>query len=76
LLDAGAGILSDLQSGSPLWLIGAAQKALTARNTFKGANLKSLVKSEATAIGTKAITSGIKNNAGRFFPTPKSPPTN
>jgi hypothetical protein len=76
LLDAGGGILEDLQSGSPLGLIGAAQKALTARNTFKGADLKSLTKSEAAALGTKAITSGIKNNAGRFFPTPKTPPTN
>jgi hypothetical protein len=76
LLDAGGGILSDLQSGGPLGLIGAAQKALTARNTFKGADLKSLVKSEGAALGVSAITSGIKNNAGRFFPTPKSPPTN
>jgi len=76
LLDAGGGILSDLQSGGPLGLIGATQKALTARNTFKGKDLASLAKSEATSIGTKAITSGIKNNAGRFFPTPKSPPTN
>lgn len=76
LLDAGGGILQDLSSGSPLGLIGAAQKALTARNTFKGKDLKSLAKSEATSLGTKAITNGIKNNAGRFFPTPKSPPTN
>lgn len=76
LLDAGGGILQDLQSGGPLGLIGAAQKALTAKNTFKGADLKSLAKSEATALGTSAITSGIKNTGGRFFPTPKSPPTN
>ena len=76
LLDAGGGILEDLASGGPLGLIGAAQKALTARNTFKGKDLRSIAKSEATALGTKAITGGIKNNAGRFFPTPKSPPTN
>ena len=76
LLDAGGGILSDLQSGGLTGLIGAAQKAGTAYNTFKGKNLASLAKSEAIAIGTGAITSGIKNNAGRFFPTPKSPPTN
>jgi hypothetical protein len=76
LLDAGGGILQDLQSGGPLGLIGAAQKALTARNTFKGKDIRSLAKSEATALGTSAITSGIKNNGGRFFPTPKSPPTN
>ena len=34
LLDAGLGILGDLQSGSVLGLIGAAQKAGTAYNTF------------------------------------------
>jgi hypothetical protein len=76
LLETGAGIIGDLQSGSVLGLIGAAQKALTARNTFKGKDLASLAKSEGVSLGTKAITSGIKNNAGRFFPTPKSPPTN
>jgi hypothetical protein len=76
LLDAGGGILEDLQSGSPLGLIGAAQKARTAYNTFKGKDIKSIAKSEAAAIGTSAITSGIRNNGGRFFPTPKSPSTN
>jgi hypothetical protein len=76
LLDAGGGILSDLQSGGPLGLIGAAQKALTAKNTFKGKDLASLVKSEGAALGINAITQGIKNTGGRFFPTPKSPPTN
>ena len=76
LLDAGGGILEDLSSGSPLGLIGAAQKALTAKNTFKGKDLASLAKSEATSLGTSAITSGIRNNGGRFFPTPKSSSTN
>jgi hypothetical protein len=76
LLDAGGGILQDLQSGSVAGLIGAAQKALTARNTFKGKDIASLAKSEAAALGTQAITTGIKNNAGRFFPTPKPPSTN
>ena len=45
-------------------------------HVFKGKNLASLAKCEATAIGTNAITSGIRNNGGRFFPTPKSPSTN
>ena len=76
LLDAGGGILEDLQSGGLTGLIGATQKALTANNTFKGKDLRSLVKSESAAIGTAAITNGIKNNAGRFFPTAKTPPTN
>jgi hypothetical protein len=72
LLDAGGGILEDLSSGSVVGLLGAAQKGLTARNTFKGVDIKSLAVSEALGTGTGAITSGIKNNGGRFFPTPKS----
>jgi hypothetical protein len=76
LLDAGSGILSDLQSGGPLGLIGAAQKALTASNTFKGKDLASLTKSEIAALGIDAIRASIKNTGGRYFPTPKSPNTN
>jgi hypothetical protein len=72
LLDAGGGILNDLSSGSVVGLLGAAQKGLTARNTFKGVDIKSLAVSEALGTGTGAITSGIKNTGGRFFPTPKS----
>lgn len=77
LLDAAGGIASDLQSGSVLGLIGAAQKAGTVYNTFKGKNLKSIVKSEATAIGTQVIVGSlpgairsVANKAdGVFFPT-------
>jgi hypothetical protein len=78
LLDAGGGILDDLQSGGPLGLLGAAQKALTAKNTFKGVDLRSLTKSEGAAIGTDVLVGGVTAAArsGRFFPTPKSPPTN
>lgn len=76
LLDAGGGILQDLQSGGVAGLVGATQKALTARNTFKGADLRSLAKSEGAALGRRAIQAGIYNNAGRFFPTPRTPPTN
>jgi hypothetical protein len=79
LLDAGGGILEDLQSGSVLGLIGAAQKAGTAYNTFKGKDIKSLAVSEATALGTKEIQASIpgavKSLQGRpngmLFPTPK-----
>ena len=49
LLSTGEGILADLQSGSVAGLIGAAQKAGTAYNTFKGKNLQSIVKEEANA---------------------------
>jgi len=76
LLDAGGGILQDLQSGSVAGLIGAAQKALTAKNTFKGKDLASLSKSELAALGTDAIVASIKNTGGRYFPTPKAPNTN
>jgi hypothetical protein len=77
LLDAAGGIASDLQSGSVLGLLGAAQKAGTLANTFKGKNLKSIVKSEVTAIGTQVIVGSlpgairsVANKAdGVFFPT-------
>jgi hypothetical protein len=77
LLDAGAGILGDLQSGSVLGLIGAAQKAGTAYNTFKGKNLASITKSEATALGKGVIlgalpaaTKSVASKAdGWIFPT-------
>lgn len=84
LLDAGAGILQDLQSGGLLGAIGAAQKAGTAYNTFKGKNIKSIATSEATALGTKAVQGAIAGAArpsqgranGMFFPTKQSPNTN
>ena len=55
LLSTGEGILADLESGSVAGLIGAAQKAGAAYNTFKGKDLRSVVKSEATALGTDVI---------------------
>jgi hypothetical protein len=78
LLDAGGGILEDLQSGGVLGLIGAAQKAGTAYNTFKGKNIKSLAVSEATALGKDAIKGAIPGAVravqgrptGMFFPAP------
>jgi hypothetical protein len=78
LLDAGGGILEDLQSGGVLGLIGAAQKAGTAYNTFKGKNIASSAISEAKALGTNAIRGSIPGAVrsvqgrptGMFFPTP------
>lgn len=55
LVNVLGGIGKDLQSGSVLGLIGAAQKAGTAYNTFKDKNLKSIALSEATALGVKTI---------------------
>ena len=84
LLDAGGGILEDLQSGGVLGLIGAAQKAGTAYNTFKGKNIASMAVSEATALGKNAIKGSLPGavrsvqgrSTGMFFPTPQTPPTN
>ena len=58
LLDAGIGIVRDLQSGDVTGVIGAIQKAGTTYNTFKGANIKSVVNEEANA----ALKSVIRNS--------------
>ena len=84
LLDAGAGIIGDLQSGSVLGYIGAAQKAARLSQTFKGKNIASIAASEAVALGTQTLKQGlpgavrqVANKAdGWLFPTPKTaPPT-
>ena len=77
LLSTGEGIMADLESGSVAGLIGAAQKAGAAYNTFKGKNLKSIVQSEATSLGKQTIgqygpnaTRAVINKAdGWVFPT-------
>jgi hypothetical protein len=82
LLDAGAGILGDLQSGNVLGYIGAAQKAARLSRTFKGKNLGSIAASEAVALGTETLKQGlpgatrqVANKAnGWLFPTPKTAP--
>jgi hypothetical protein len=82
LLDTGEGILEDLQSGSVLGLIGAAQKAGTAYNTWKGKDIKSVVANEATSLGTQAIQQlgpaatrqAINKVDGWVFPKAKTPP--
>lgn len=58
LLDAGIGIVKDLQSGGLAGAIGAIQKAGTAYNTFKGANLRSVVREEANA----SVKSVLRNS--------------
>lgn len=80
LLDAAGGILEDLSPNNlPLGLIGAAQKAGTAYNTFKGKNIASLALNESVALGTKAIKGAIPGavksipgrSSGMYFPTPE-----
>jgi len=77
LLATGEGIMADLESGSVAGLIGAAQKAGAAYNTFKGKNLRSIVQSEAISLGKQALgqygpnaTRSVINKAdGWVFPT-------
>jgi hypothetical protein len=77
LLSTGEGIMADLESGSVAGLIGAAQKAGAAYNTFKGKNLRSIVESEAVSLGKQVIgqygpnaTRAVINKAdGWVFPT-------
>jgi hypothetical protein len=84
LLDAAGGIIEDLQSGGPLGIIGAVQKAGTTYNTFKGKNLKSIAVSEATALGNNYLKGAVPaamrqvpgRSSGMYYPTPQSPPTN
>lgn len=84
LLDAGIGIIDDLQSGTVGGLVGAAQTAMRVNQTFKGKNLASIAKSEAVRLGTNEIIQSIPSatrpilNApvGVFIPTPTTTPTN
>lgn len=62
ILSTGQGIISDLQSGSVMGLIGAAQKAGTAYNTWKGKDIRSVVKAEATSLGKEIIQAGVNPN--------------
>jgi hypothetical protein len=43
-------------------LIGAAQKAGTAYNTWKGKDIRSVVKAEATSLGKEIIQAGVNPN--------------
>jgi hypothetical protein len=65
LLSTGEGILADLESGSVAGLIGAAQKAGTAYNTFKGKNLRSIVQSEAVALGRDIVNQQVTPSSVR-----------
>lgn len=84
LIDAGIGIAEDLASGGVAGLIGAAQKALTAYDTYKDKDLASIARTEvrtsARTIGKGALpavqraaigTAGQRGALdGIFFPTP------
>lgn len=83
LIDAGVGIIQDLQSGTVGGVVGAVQKAGTVYGTFKGANLKAVVSQTATDAVTGVLrdtqqgnpgglsTTGIQNVLNKpIFPTP------
>jgi len=79
VLETADGILKDLQSNSVMGLLGAAQKAGTAYNTYKNKNLAAIAKSETVKLGTNvlinnlpAATRAMTNKAdGVFFPKEK-----
>jgi hypothetical protein len=81
LLDAGLGIIEDLQSGGPAGIIGAVQKAGTAYNTFRGKDLRPTVSEEANIALKSVLKSTIpaqvrqaQNSQGGFvFPRPPGP---
>jgi hypothetical protein len=78
LLDAGIGIVRDLQTDS-FDPIGAIQKAGTVYNTFKGANIKSVVNEEANAavkaVVRNSIPGAVRQQQGGSggFVFPRSP---
>jgi hypothetical protein len=58
LLDAGIGIVEDLQAGTLTGVIGAVQKAGTVNQTWKGKDFRASVNEEANA----ALKSTLRNN--------------
>ena len=84
LLDAGIGIIGDLQAGSLQGLLGAVQTAGRTYNTFKGKNLTAIANEEARSSVTQVLQQGlpsatrtvINKGNGVFFPNaPKLGPT-
>jgi len=79
LLDAGIGIVQDLQSGGVAGVIGAVQKAGTAYNTFKGKDLRAITNEEANLalkdVLRKSIPAAVRQQPGGNggFVFPRSP---
>ena len=59
LIDAGVGIIQDLQSGGVAGIGGAIQKAGATYNTFKGKNLQAIVVDEAKQAATTVLKQGL-----------------
>lgn len=64
LIDAGIGIIQDLQSGTVGGVVGAVQKAGTVYNTFRGSNLRAVVNQTATDAITGVLRSTQQGNPG------------
>lgn len=74
LLDAGIGIVQDLESGGVGGLIGATQKAMTAYNTFKNVNLRSTVNAELNQTANNVIRGALPGILRGASSTPLSSP--
>ena len=76
LLDAGIGIVEDLQSGGVAGLIGAAQKAGTAYFTFKDKNIRATVRDEvqqgARNIIRGSLPGAVRGAIGSTTPSPNA----
>jgi hypothetical protein len=60
LLDAGIGIVTDLESGNPLSLIGAAQTAAATYNTWKsGPSIATTLKADVTQAVNNAVRGSL-----------------
>jgi len=84
LLDAGIGIIGDLQAGSLQGLLGAVQTAGRTYNTFRGKNIHAIANEEARSAVRQVVQQDlpsatrtvINNGNGVFFPNaPKLGPT-
>jgi hypothetical protein len=76
LLDAGIGIVEDLQSGGVAGLIGATQKAGTAYFTFKDKNIRATVRDEvqqgARNIIRGSLPGAVRGAIGSTTPSPNA----
>jgi hypothetical protein len=76
ILDAGIGIIEDLQSGQLTGVIGAIQKAGTLNQTWKGKDFRASVNEEANialkGVLRNSIPAAVRSNGGlnAIFPVP------
>ena len=73
LIDAGVGIIEDLQSGGVAGVVGAIQKAATVNQTFKGKDLRSIVKEDATGVVRDVLRNTQPGGARNPFAFPTDP---